>query len=83
MPMPMMPQEIVSERDKHIVGPDAAKRAEYTDAAAKFQQAAALTSLEDAPRAVALYADAEKGYRAAGTASTHDPAVFVQKATDA
>jgi hypothetical protein len=64
-------------------GTDAAKRAEYTDAAAKFQQAAALTSLEDAPRAVALYADAEKGYRAAVTASTNDPAVFVQKATDA
>ncbi|HTL45400.1 MAG TPA: protein kinase [Vicinamibacterales bacterium] len=64
-------------------GTDAAKRAEYTDAAAKFQQAAALKSLEDAPRAIALYADAEKGYRAAVTASTNDPAVFVQKAADA
>ena len=62
---------------------DAAKRTEYADAAAKARQAAALTSLDDAPRAVALYADAEKGYRAAVTASTNDPAVFVQKATDA
>ena len=27
MPLPMMPEEIVSELDKHIVGQDAAKRA--------------------------------------------------------
>jgi len=62
---------------------DAANRPEYTDAAAKFQQAAPLTSVEDAPRAVALYADAEKGYRAAVTASSNDPAVFVRRATEA
>ena len=42
-----------------------------------------LTSVEDAPRAVALYAAAERDYRAAVTASSTDPTVFVRRATDA
>jgi serine/threonine-protein kinase len=66
-----------------VAGTDAANRREYVDAIAKVQQAAALTSVEDAPRAVALYAAAERDYRAAVTASSTDPAVFVRRATDA
>jgi serine/threonine protein kinase len=64
-------------------GTDAASRHEYADAVAKVQQAAALTSVDDAPRAVALYADAEKAFSAAVTASSTDPAVFVRRAGDA
>jgi tetratricopeptide (TPR) repeat protein len=64
-------------------GPDVTSQRAYADAAAKFQQAAALTSVDDAPRAVALYAEAEKAYRAAVTASSNDPAIFVRRAADA
>jgi tetratricopeptide (TPR) repeat protein len=66
-----------------VVGTDAANRREYADAVAKVEQAAALTSVADAPRAVALYAAAERDYRAAVTASSTDPAVFVRRANEA
>ena len=72
-----------SDAAREASGTDAAKRPEYTDAAAKVREAGALTAIEDAPRAIALYGEAEKTYRAAVTASSNDPSVFVRRATEA